>query len=50
MALCICDSYHELKRIDVASGFAGIVSGKDAIPAGWMKALRGKDVIESCLF
>lgn len=60
--LCTTESYEAcvLKAVNlgddsdttaaVAGGFAGIVYGKDAIPAGWMKTLRGKDVIESCLF
>lgn len=34
----------------VAGGLAGIVYGMDAIPAEWMGALRGRDVIEGCLF
>lgn len=34
----------------VAGGLAGIVYGLDAIPEAWMGALRGKDVIERCLF
>lgn len=34
----------------VAGGLAGIVYGMDAIPAEWFDALRGKDVIEACLF
>lgn len=34
----------------VAGGLAGIVYGMDAIPAEWLATLRGKDVIEACLF
>ena len=34
----------------VAGALAGAVYGYDAIPADWLVALRGKDVIESCLF
>lgn len=34
----------------VAGALAGAVYGYDAIPAEWIAALRGKDVIEACLF
>ena len=34
----------------VAGAFAGIVYGAHSIPAEWMATLRGKDVIERCLF
>lgn len=34
----------------VAGALAGIVYGVDAIPARWLGALRGRDVIEACLF
>lgn len=34
----------------VAGGLAGIVYGEAAIPEGWLAALRGRDVIEGCLF
>lgn len=34
----------------VAGAFAGIVYGKDAIPTEWMRTLRGKGIIECCLF
>jgi ADP-ribosylglycohydrolase len=34
----------------VAGGLAGIVYGMDAIPAACLDALRGRDVIEGCLF
>ena len=34
----------------VAGALAGIAYGADAIPAAWMEALRGKDIIEACLF
>lgn len=34
----------------VGGALAGVVYGCDAIPAEWLKALRGKDTIERCLF
>lgn len=34
----------------VAGGLAGIVYGYDGIPAEWVRKLRGKDIIEACLF
>ena len=34
----------------VAGALAGIAYGADAIPAAWMGALRGRDIIERCLF
>ncbi len=34
----------------VAGALAGIVYGADAIPGEWLALLRGKDVIEACLF
>ena len=34
----------------VAGALAGIVYGANAIPARWLAALRGRDVIEACLF
>jgi ADP-ribosylglycohydrolase len=34
----------------VAGALAGIAYGAASIPAAWMDALRGKDVIEACLF
>ncbi len=34
----------------VAGALAGIAYGFDAIPGPWLDALRGKDVIEACLF
>ncbi len=34
----------------VAGALAGIVYGIEGIPAKWMRSLRGKDVIERCLF
>lgn len=34
----------------VAGALAGIVYGADAIPAAWLETLRGKDIIERCLF
>lgn len=34
----------------VAGAFAGIVYGEEAIPAEWRNTLRGRKVIEKCLF
>ena len=34
----------------VAGALAGAVYGYRAIPADWLDALRGKDIIDSCLF
>ena len=34
----------------VAGGLAGILYGKDSIPKAWLETLRGKDIIEACLF
>ncbi len=34
----------------VAGALAGVMYGIDAIPASWMSVLRGKDIIEECLF
>lgn len=34
----------------VAGGLAGIVYGYEAIPAEWIDVLRGKDIIDNCLF
>ena len=34
----------------VAGALAGEVYGYDAIPAKWLEMLRGKDIIERCLF
>lgn len=34
----------------VAGGLSGIVYGYNAIPRKWLETLRGKDVIEACLF
>lgn len=34
----------------VAGGLAGILYGYDGIPPEWIEALRGKDVIDACLF
>ena len=34
----------------VAGALAGAVYGYDAIPAEWLAVLRGKDIIDACLF
>lgn len=34
----------------VAGGLAGILYGYEGIPAEWLEVLRGKDVIDACLF
>ena len=34
----------------VAGALAGAVYGYDAIPPEWLSTLRGKDIIERCLF
>ena len=34
----------------VAGALAGIVYGFDAIPATWIETLRGKEIIDDCLF
>ena len=34
----------------VAGAFAGIVYGREGIPAEWLETLRGVDIIERCLF
>lgn len=34
----------------VAGGLAGIMYGLEGIPAEWIDTLRGKDIIDSCLF
>ena len=34
----------------VAGGLAGILYGSDEIPAAWLGALRGREVIDACLF
>lgn len=34
----------------VAGGLAGIVYGMNAIPEAWLKTLRGREMIEQCLF
>ena len=34
----------------VAGGLAGILHGKEDIPVAWTETLRGRDVIEKCLF
>ena len=34
----------------VAGGLAGILYGMDGIPSEWIEGLRGKEVIEKCLF
>ena len=33
----------------VAGGLAGIVYGEDGIPVRWLKALRGREVVEELL-
>ena len=34
----------------VAGAFAGAMNGYDFIPRRWIEKLRGKDIIEGCLF
>lgn len=34
----------------VAGGLAGVLYGYEAIPAEWIAVLRGKDIIDACLF
>lgn len=34
----------------VAGGLAGIIYGLEGIPGEWLEALRGKEIIETCLF
>lgn len=34
----------------VAGALAGAIYGHDAIPEQWLKTLRGKDIIDACLF
>lgn len=34
----------------VAGGLAGIIYGFNELPAEWLNSLRGKDIIEACLF
>lgn len=34
----------------VAGGLAGIIYGMEGIPQEWIDALRGKEIIDSCLF
>jgi ADP-ribosylglycohydrolase len=34
----------------VAGAIAGAMYGYDAIPQGWIEVLRGKEIIEHCLF
>ena len=34
----------------VAGAYAGILYGKEGIPLEWLEDLRGKDIIERCLF
>ena len=60
--LCTTSSYAEcvLRAVNlgsdtdttaaVAGALAGIVYGVEGIPEAWLDALRGKDVIEGCLF
>ena len=35
---------------DVAGGLAGILYTSDGFPDDWVRKLRGKEVVESCLF
>lgn len=34
----------------VAGGLAGIIYGFEGIPSEWVESLKGKDIIENCLF
>nr|DAU94855.1 MAG TPA: ADP-ribosylglycohydrolase [Caudoviricetes sp.] len=34
----------------VAGGLAGIIYGFEGIPSEWIESLKGKDIIENCLF
>lgn len=34
----------------VAGALAGVIYGYNAIPEQWLKTLRGKDIIDACLF
>lgn len=34
----------------VAGGLAGIIYGTEGIPPEWIESLKGKDIIENCLF
>ena len=34
----------------VAGGLAGIVYGEDGMPSAWLDTLRGRDIIDRCLF
>ncbi len=34
----------------VADAVGGIMYGLDGIPSDWLQVLRGKDIIEACLF
>lgn len=45
------DDYYNLRLCDIDDcGPDGIVYGIDSIPAEWLAKLRGKDVIDACLF
>jgi ADP-ribosylglycohydrolase len=51
---CVLDAVNLGEDTDttgaVAGALAGIAYGLEGIPAEWLEALRGKDVIEACLF
>lgn len=53
-AECVCEAVNLGEDTDttacVAGALAGAAYGIDGIPASWIGALRGKDVLESCLF
>lgn len=34
----------------VTGGLAGIIYGMEGIPKEWLETLRGKEIIDSCLF
>ena len=47
---CDTGEGHNSAAAAVAGALAGIVYGIDGIPREWLEQLRGKDVIEACLF